>query len=73
MAAKQTRLDLEQQLCAQSWEQHPDRAVLLELAEKRDEAGRRAWIEVTRPDPTDPAFTNLWAATGPHGANQFCR
>jgi hypothetical protein len=67
MAAKQTRLDLEQQLRAVAWEQHPDRAILLELREKRDETGQRIWVEVTRPDPASRDFTNLWLQPMPGG------
>ena len=67
MPAKQTREDLEQQLRVKAWKRHPDRAVLSRLAQKRDEEGRRRWIEVTRPDPTDPAFTNLWLQPVPSG------
>jgi hypothetical protein len=67
LTQRQRRLDLEQQLCALAWEQHPDRAILLEFRDKRDATGQGMWMEVTRPDPTDPAFTNLWLQPVPMG------
>lgn len=64
--AKEPLDDLER-LRAQAWEQHPDHAILIELKERRDETGQRTWIEVTRPDPTDPTRTNLWLQPMPGG------
>ena len=56
-----------ERLRAQTWELHPDRGVLLELKERRDETGQSLWVEVTRPDPTDPTRTNLWLQPTPGG------
>jgi len=60
-------VDRERQLRAQAWEQNPDRDVLLVLSKNRDAAGQRTWIEVTRPDPADPRFTDLWLQPIPEG------
>ena len=59
--------DRELQLRVEAWQRHPDRAVLLELSKRRDAAGHRTWMEVTRLDPTDARVTNLWLQPIPEG------